>query len=60
MPSVRGLDGMEFIFFIAYGAFYFKFMIITALIIYQCLSYCWTVLIQHQGLLCFSLCSSSE
>ena len=29
----------------------------TALITHQCFAYCWTVLAQHQGLLCFSLCA---
>lgn len=27
---------------------------------HQCLHYCWTVLTQHQGLLCFSCCPMSK
>lgn len=51
--NVLGLVGIELTFFIAA---YLMLVFTSVLITQQCLNYCWTMLVQHQELLHFSLC----
>ena len=53
--TVLVLDGLKLIFFIvACTVLCFGFVTKTVLITHQCLSYCWALLAQHQGLFCSS------
>lgn len=58
--QVLVLAGVEFVFFIvAHIMIYFGFVTRTV-ITHRCLSYCWAVLAQHQGLFCFLRCPGSK
>lgn len=59
--TVLVLAGMELIFFLAaHIVLCFVFLTKTQLLTHQGFSYCWTVLTQHQGHLCFSNCMTCK
>lgn len=61
MEIAVSLDGIELIFFIAaHMVSSFRFVTKTVFIEHQCFSYCWTVLIQQQGLFYFFFPSTNR